>query len=32
MGLMVHGEWQNDDAIPSDARGNFIRTVRRRRF
>ena len=29
MGLMVHGEWQNDDAIPSDARGNFIRAASR---
>ena len=29
MGLMVHGEWQDDDAIPSDARGNFIRAASR---
>ena len=29
MGLMVHGEWQDDDAIPSDARGHFIRAASR---
>jgi glutathionyl-hydroquinone reductase len=27
MGLMVHGEWQDDDAIPSDARGHFVRAA-----
>lgn len=25
MGLMIHGEWRNDDTIPSDARGHFVR-------
>jgi putative glutathione S-transferase len=29
MGLMVHGEWQDDDAIPSDARGHYIRAASR---
>jgi glutathionyl-hydroquinone reductase len=29
MGLMVHGEWQDDDAIPSDAAGHFIRAASR---
>jgi glutathionyl-hydroquinone reductase len=29
MGLMMHGEWQDDDAIPSDARGHFIRAASR---
>ena len=27
MGLMMHGEWQDDDAIPSDARGHFVRAA-----
>jgi glutathionyl-hydroquinone reductase len=25
MGLMIRGEWHDDDAIPSDARGAFVR-------
>ena len=29
MGLMVHGEWQDDDTIPSDARGHFVRAASR---
>jgi len=29
MGLMMQGKWQDDDAIPSDARGRFIRTASR---
>ena len=29
MGLMVHGEWRDDDAIPSDERGHFIRAASR---
>jgi glutathionyl-hydroquinone reductase len=29
MGLMIHGEWQDEDAIPSDARGHFIRAASR---
>ena len=27
MGLMMHGEWRNDDTIPSDARGHFVRAA-----
>ena len=27
MGLMMHGEWKDDDAIPSDARGHFVRAA-----
>jgi putative glutathione S-transferase len=27
MGLMIHGEWKDDDAIPSDARGHFVRAA-----
>lgn len=27
MGLMLHGEWKDDDAIPSDARGHFVRAA-----
>ena len=29
MGVMVHGKWQDDDAIPSDERGHFIRAASR---
>jgi putative glutathione S-transferase len=29
MGLMLHGEWQDDDAISSDARGHYIRAASR---
>ena len=25
MGFMIDGKWNNDDQIPSDARGHFIR-------
>ena len=27
MGLMINGNWVNDDTIPSDARGDFIRAA-----
>jgi glutathionyl-hydroquinone reductase len=27
MGLMMQGEWKDDDAIPSDARGHFVRAA-----
>jgi glutathionyl-hydroquinone reductase len=27
MGLMINGDWINDDSIPSDARGHFIRAA-----
>jgi putative glutathione S-transferase len=27
MGFMMHGEWQNNDSIPSDARGHFVRAA-----
>lgn len=27
MGVMIRGEWQNDETIPSDARGHFIRAA-----
>jgi glutathionyl-hydroquinone reductase len=27
MGLMMHGEWKDDDAIPSDPRGHFVRAA-----
>jgi glutathionyl-hydroquinone reductase len=29
MGLMMQGKWQDDDAVPSDARGRFIRAASR---
>jgi putative glutathione S-transferase len=29
MGLMIEGKWDNDAAIPSDARGHFIRAASR---
>ena len=27
MGLMMHGEWKDDDTIPSDQRGHFVRAA-----
>ena len=27
MGMMMHGLWKDDDTIPSDQRGHFVRAA-----